>query len=169
MRNEFPQIGGHFEVIHHSQLINQLLDEGRIALDPSSAIARGKVTYHDPCYLGRYNEVYEEPRTAIGMLPGAELTEMRRNRNKSFCCGGGGGRMFMEETRGSRINQARVREAVDTGAELLCAACPFCMTMFEDGIRGVGVEETFKVMDLAEIVAGSLADTSAPVAAVSHD
>ena len=93
-------------------------------------------------------------------MPGVELTEMGRNRNKSFCCGGGGGRMFMEETRGSRINQARVNEALDTGAEVLCAACPFCMTMFEDGIRGVGKEEEFKVLDLAEIVAGSMVKPS---------
>ncbi|MEZ4571151.1 MAG: (Fe-S)-binding protein [Thermomicrobiales bacterium] len=115
------------------------------------------MTYHDPCYLGRYNGVYDAPRDAVSAMPGANLVEMRRNRNKSFCCGGGGGRMFMEEQRGSRINQARVQEAIDTGAELLCAACPFCMTMFEDGIRGVGADDTFQVLDLAEIVAGSMA------------
>ena len=154
--NEYPQIGGNFEVVHHSQLINQLIDEGRITLDPDSAIAQGKVTYHDPCYIGRYNGVYDEPRDAISALPGIELIEMGRNRNKSFCCGGGGGRMFMEETRGTRINQARVTEAIDTGAEVLCAACPFCMTMFEDGIKGVGAEETFAVKDLAELVAASM-------------
>lgn len=156
IKNEFPQIGGNYEVIHHSQLINQLIEEGRIQIDPESSMARGKVTYHDPCYLGRYNQVYDEPRSAVAAMPGVELTEMERNRNKSFCCGGGGGRMFMEETRGSRINQARVTEAIETGAEVLCAACPFCMTMFEDGIRGVGKEEEFKVLDLAEIVAGSM-------------
>ncbi|HUZ01384.1 MAG TPA: (Fe-S)-binding protein, partial [Thermomicrobiaceae bacterium] len=105
----------------------------------------------------RYNGVYDAPRGVIGALPGVELTEMRRNRNRSFCCGGGGGRLFMEETRGTRINQARVREAMNTGAELLAAACPFCMTMFEDGIHGVGAEEQFRVLDIAEIVAGSLA------------
>jgi Fe-S oxidoreductase len=154
--NEFPQIGGNYEVVHHSQLISQLIAEGRIQLDPESAIARGKVTYHDPCYLGRYNKVFDEPRSVVTALPGAELSEMRRNRNKSFCCGGGGGRMFMEENSGSRINQARVREAIDTGAEMLAAACPFCMTMFEDGIRGVGAEETFKVRDIAELVAGAM-------------
>ena len=159
LRNEYPQVGGHYEVIHHSQLIDQLIAEGRITLDPNSALARGKVTYHDPCYLGRYNGVYDAPRGVIGALPGAELTEMRRNRSKSFCCGGGGGRLFMEETRGTRINQARVREAMNTGAELLAAACPFCMTMFEDGIHGVGAEEQFRVLDIAEIVAGSLAGT----------
>lgn len=154
--NEFPQIGGRFDVVHHSELINQLISEGRIQIDPDSAMARGKVTYHDPCYLGRYNGVYDAPREAVSAMPGVELVEMGRNRNKSFCCGGGGGRMFMEETTGQRINQARVREALDTGAEMLCAACPFCMTMFEDGIRGVGAEDSFKVQDLAEIVAGSM-------------
>src|SRR5690606_18081191 len=156
IKNEFPQIGGNYEVIHHSQLINQLIAEGRITLDPNSALARGAVTYHDPCYLGRYNGEYDAPREALAALPGLELREMRRNRNTSFCCGGGGGRLFMEETRGTRINQARVREAMDTGAELLAAACPFCMTMFEDGIHGVGAEESFKVLDIAEIVAGSM-------------
>jgi Fe-S oxidoreductase/nitrate reductase gamma subunit len=156
LANEFPQIGGHYDVVHHSQLISQLLEEGRIRLDPDSAIARGKVTYHDPCYLGRYNKVYDEPRSVVSALPGVELTEMARNRNKSFCCGGGGGRMFMEETRGSRINQNRINEAIDTGAEMLAAACPFCMTMFEDGIRGVGAEESFQVRDIAELVAASM-------------
>lgn len=156
IKNEYPQIGGNYEVIHHSQLISQLIDEGRIRLDPESVVARGKVTYHDPCYLGRYNKVFEDPRNVVTSLPGAELTEMRRNRNTSFCCGGGGGRMFMEERTGTRINQARVREAVETGAEMLAAACPFCMTMFEDGIRGVGAEETFQVRDIAELVAESL-------------
>ena len=156
IKNEFPQIGGSYEVIHHSQLISQLIDEGRIKLDPDSAVARGKVTYHDPCYLGRYNSVFDDPRNVVASLPGSELAEMRRNRETSFCCGGGGGRMFMEESTGSRINQARVREAIETGAELLAAACPFCMTMFEDGIRGVGVEETFKVRDIAELVADAM-------------
>ncbi len=154
--NEFPQIGGNFEVVHHSQLIDQLLDEGQIRLDPESDVAQGKVTFHDPCYIGRYNDIYDEPRDVVTALPGVDLVEMGRNRNRSFCCGGGGGRMFMEETRGTRINQARVQEAIDTGATTLCAACPFCMTMFEDGIKGVGAEETFAVKDLAELVAGAM-------------
>lgn len=156
IRNEYPQLGGEYEVIHHSQLISSLLAEGRIRMDPDSALARGKVTYHDPCYLGRYNGVYDDPRGVVEALPGVQLTEMRRNRNKSFCCGGGGGRLFMEETRGRRINQDRVREALDTGAEVLAAACPYCMTMFEDGIRGVGAEESFKVRDIAELVAADM-------------
>ncbi len=164
IKNEFPQIGGDYEVVHHSQLISQLIDEGHIRLDPESVVARGKVTYHDPCYLGRYNKVFDDPRNVVSSLPGANLVEMRRNRNTSFCCGGGGGRMFMEESTGTRINQARVREALATDAEVLAAACPFCMTMFEDGIRGVGVEETFKVRDIAELVAESMINPKIAVA-----
>lgn len=156
IKNEFPQIGGRYEVVHHTQLINELIFSRKITLDPTSPLAQGKVTYHDPCYLGRYNGEYDAPRAALSAIPGLELTEMGRNRNQSFCCGGGGGRMFMEETRGTRINQARVREAMETGATLLAASCPFCMTMFEDGIHGVGAEETFDVRDIAEIVADSM-------------
>jgi Fe-S oxidoreductase/nitrate reductase gamma subunit len=158
IKNEYPAIGGNYEVVHHSELISQLIAEGRIALDPASEIARGKVTYHDPCYLGRYNSVYDDPRSVVSALPGAELTEMPRNRNHSFCCGGGGGRLFMEETRGSRINRARVTEALDTGAEILAASCPFCMTMFEDGINGVEANDRLQVRDIAELVAAALAE-----------
>lgn len=156
IKNEFPQIGGNFQIVHHSELISQLIAEDRIRLDPESAVARGKVTYHDPCYLGRYNSVYDEPRSIVSALPGVELTEMPRNRNQSFCCGGGGGRLFMEETRGTRINQARITEAIETGAEMLAASCPFCMTMFEDGINGVGANDTFQVRDIAELVAAAM-------------
>jgi Fe-S oxidoreductase/nitrate reductase gamma subunit len=159
IKNEYPEIGGNYEVVHHSELISQLIAEGRIALDPASDIARGKVTYHDPCYLGRYNSVYDDPRSVVSALPGAELTEMPRNRNHSFCCGGGGGRLFMEETRGSRINRARVTEALDTGAEILAASCPFCMTMFEDGINGVEANDRLQVRDIAELVAAALVET----------
>jgi Fe-S oxidoreductase/nitrate reductase gamma subunit len=156
IKNEYPQIGGNYEIVHHSELINQLIAEGHIKLDPASEVARGKVTYHDPCYLGRYNNVYDDPRGVVNALPGAELTEMRRNRNTSFCCGGGGGRLFMEETRGSRINRNRVEEALETGAEVLAASCPFCMTMFEDGILGVGASEQLQVRDIAELVAAAM-------------
>lgn len=156
IRNEFPQLGGNYDVVHHSQLIADLITSGRLTLDQGSALARGKVTYHDPCYLGRYNGVYDAPRSVVTALPGAELAEMPRNRNASFCCGGGGGRAFMEERRGSRINQERSREALETGAEVLAAACPFCMDMFEDGIGGIGASEKLRVLDIAELVADSL-------------
>lgn len=154
--NEYPEIGGHYEVVHHSQLINELIGSGKIRLDPGSDLMQGKVTYHDPCYLGRYNKEYEAPRGVVTSLPGAQMVEMGRNRNHSLCCGGGGGRMFMEETRGRRINQTRVQEAIDTGASTLAAACPFCMTMFEDGINGVGAEDSFEVKDIAELVAEAM-------------
>jgi Fe-S oxidoreductase len=143
-------------VIHHSQLINELIGSGKIRLDPGSDMMKGNVTYHDPCYLGRYNKEYEAPRTVVQSLPGSTMVEMPRNRNTSLCCGGGGGRMFMEETRGTRINQTRVQEAIDTGARTLAAACPFCMTMFEDGINGVGAEDHFEVKDIAELVYDSM-------------
>jgi Fe-S oxidoreductase len=156
IKNEYPQIGGHYDIVHHSELISQLIAEKRITLDPASDVASGKVTYHDPCYLGRYNKVYDDPRSVVSALPGAELTEMGRNRNQSFCCGGGGGRLFMEETRGSRINQARVSEALETGATTLAASCPFCMTMFEDGINGVGANDRLQVRDIAELVAAAM-------------
>lgn len=159
IKNEYPQIGGNYEIVHHSELISGLIAEGRIKLDPASEVARGKVTYHDPCYLGRYNSVYDDPRSVVSALPGAELTEMGRNRNTSFCCGGGGGRLFMEETRGSRINRNRVEEALGTGAEVLAASCPFCMTMFEDGILGVGASEQLQVRDIAELVAAAMVIT----------
>ena len=132
IKNEYPEIGGNYEVVHHSELISQLIAEGRITLDPASDVARGKVTYHDPCYLGRYNSVYDDPRSVVSALPGAELTEMGRNRNQSFCCGGGGGRLFMEETRGSRINRARVTEALETGAEDPRRLLP----LLHDDVRG---------------------------------
>jgi Fe-S oxidoreductase/nitrate reductase gamma subunit len=161
--NEFPLLGGRYEVVHHSQLIAQLLAEKRIRLDPASPLVQGTVTYHDPCYLGRYNRVFDEPRTALTSLPRLRLAEMPRNRNHSFCCGGGGGRMFMEETRGTRINQARVAEAKSTGATVLAAACPFCMTMFEDGVRGAGLDGDLQVLDLAELVAAALEGASSEV------
>ncbi|MBI4188915.1 MAG: 4Fe-4S dicluster domain-containing protein [Betaproteobacteria bacterium] len=156
IRNEYPQLGGNYEVVHHSQLIAELIASGRLTLDAASSLAQGKVTYHDPCYLGRYNSVYDEPRNVLGALPATDLTEMPRSRNHSFCCGGGGGRAMMKEQRGIRINQERVREALNTGAQMVAAGCPFCMSMLEDGIVGVDAASKLRVHDLAELVAGSL-------------
>ena len=161
IRNECPQLGGNYEVIHHSQLIAELIAGGRLTVDAASALAQGKVTYHDPCYLGRYNGVFDEPRDVIDALPGADLTEMPRNRKQSFCCGGGGGRAMMKEQSGTRINQERVREALSTGAGVVATACPFCTGMLEDGIGGVNADSRLRVLDLAELVAGSL-QTSPP-------
>jgi Fe-S oxidoreductase len=154
IKNEYPQLGGNYDIVHHSVYIDTLIASGKLSLP--HGFDRRKLTYHDPCYMGRYNDVYDEPRRVLSGLNQDGVTEMRRHRNKSFCCGGGGGRAFMEEKIGKRINQVRVNEALETQAEVLAAACPFCITMFEDGITGVEAEEKIKVEDIAEIIARAL-------------
>ncbi len=148
--NEYPQLGGDYEVVHHTTYINSLLADQTITLP--EGFDQRKLTYHDPCYIGRYNDVYDEPRRVLNVLNSKGVTEMHRNRKKSFCCGGGGGRAWMEETIGERVNQARINEALETGAEVLAAACPFCITMFDDGIKGVEAEEKMQIEDISEIV-----------------
>ncbi len=152
--NEYPQLGGDYEVVHHTVFIDKLLADEKISL-PEDFDQR-KLTYHDPCYIGRYNDVYDEPRRVLTVLNSTGVTEMQRNRNKSFCCGGGGGRAWMEEKIGKRVNQTRMQEALDTGAEVLAAACPFCITMFDDGIKGLEAEDKMQIEDIAEIVAKAL-------------
>ncbi|MAT39681.1 MAG: Fe-S oxidoreductase [Ectothiorhodospiraceae bacterium] len=147
--NEFPQFGGDYEVIHHSQLIDDLIDRGIIKLTEES---RRKVTYHDSCYMGRYNDSYDEPRNSLMTVPGMEVVEMPRNKEKGLCCGAGGGRMFMEETVGKKVNIERTEEALDTGAETVAAECPFCLTMLTDGVKEKGRLEEVDVKDIAEIV-----------------
>ena len=154
IKNEYTQVGGDYDVIHHTVFIEQLLSDEKIKLP--EGFDRRKLTYHDPCYVGRYNDVYDEPRRVLTVLNSNGVTEMGRNRNKSFCCGGGGGRVWMEEKVGQRINQTRVNEALETKAEVLAAGCPFCITMFEDGIKGVEAEEKMKVEDISEILARAL-------------
>nr|BBH92707.1 Fe-S oxidoreductase [Thermogemmatispora argillosa] len=163
IKNEYPQLGGHYEVVHHSVFIDRLIKEGRLRLP--EGFDHRKLTYHDPCYVGRYNGVYDEPRRVLTVLNSNGVTEMRRNRNKSFCCGGGGGRAWMEERIGKRVNQTRVNEALETGAEVLAAACPFCIMMFEDGVKGVEAEERLQVEDIAEIVARALEEAATTSAA----
>ncbi|WP_069803085.1 (Fe-S)-binding protein [Thermogemmatispora onikobensis] len=163
IKNEYPQLGGHYEVIHHSVFIDRLIKEGRLQLP--TGFDQRKLTYHDPCYVGRYNGVYDEPRRVLTVLNSNGVTEMRRNRNKSFCCGGGGGRAWMEERLGKRVNQTRVNEALETEAEVLAAACPFCIMMFEDGVKGVEAEERLQVEDIAEIVARALEEAATPAPA----
>jgi Fe-S oxidoreductase len=150
IQNEYPQLGGDYEVVHHTTFINDLLANQTITLP--QGFDHRKLTYHDPCYIGRYNDVYDEPRRVLNVLNSKGVTEMHRNRNKSFCCGGGGGRAWMEETIGERVNQTRVNEALETGASVLAAACPFCITMFDDGIKGVEAEEKMRTEDISEIV-----------------
>jgi Fe-S oxidoreductase len=154
LKNEYPQLGGNYEVVHHTVFIDRLISTGQLRLP--EGFDRRKLTYHDPCFIGRWNDVYDEPRRVLNVINGDGVTEMRRNRNRSFCCGGGGGRVWMEENIGKRINNTRVEEALETGAEAMAAACPFCITMFEDGIKGVGAQERFAVEDIAEILARAL-------------
>ncbi|HVB75906.1 MAG TPA: (Fe-S)-binding protein [Ktedonobacteraceae bacterium] len=154
IKNEYPQLGGNYEVVHHTAFIDKLLSDEKITL-PADFDER-KLTYHDPCYIGRYNDIYDEPRRVLTVLNTNGVTEMRHHRNKSFCCGGGGGRAWMEEKIGKRVNQTRVNEALETGAEVLAAACPFCITMFDDGVKGVEAEEKLQVEDIAEIVARAI-------------
>jgi Fe-S oxidoreductase len=154
IKNEYPQLGGDYEVVHHTVFIDRLLADEKITL-PEDFDER-KLTYHDPCYIGRYNDIYDEPRRVLSVLNTNGVTEMRRHRNKSFCCGGGGGRAWMEEKIGKRVNQTRVNEALETGAEVLAAACPFCITMFDDGIKGVEAEDKLQIEDISEIVARAI-------------
>jgi Fe-S oxidoreductase len=151
LKNEYPQFDGHFEVIHHADFFAQLVREGR--LKPQEALAQ-KITYHDSCYLGRHNNLYEAPRHIVASLPGAEAVEMARTRVESFCCGGGGGHMWVEENPGKRVNQERAIEAEATGAKIVATACPLCLQMFEDGIGAVpaAAEREMKVYDVAELL-----------------
>ncbi|MDQ6695823.1 MAG: (Fe-S)-binding protein, partial [Chloroflexota bacterium] len=153
IKNEYPDFGGNYDVVHHSEFIDYLIKEGRITLANKVEQA---VTYHDPCYLGRYNDVYDAPRAVLEAIPGVELKEMKRTRNNALCCGAGGGRMWIEEHNGKRMNQNRMQDALDTGAGTLAAACPFCTSMFEDGIKGKDAGNQIRLMDLSELVALSM-------------
>ncbi|GAV22676.1 heterodisulfide reductase-related iron-sulfur binding cluster [Carboxydothermus pertinax] len=152
LKNDYPQLGGNYEVIHHSELIAKLLAENKIKLNSKD---NRRFTYHDSCYLGRYNRVFNEPREVLRNV-GIQLTEMHRNKETSFCCGAGGGRMWMEETLGERINVERTRQALATNPEGIAVNCPYCLTMLEDGIKAFDKTEEVKVYDIAELVAEKL-------------
>ena len=149
LKHEYPQMGGNYEVIHHAQFIDQLLKQGKIKLKKS---LEGGLTYHDPCYLGRYNNIFEEPRSILRSVSKGGLKELERHGRESFCCGAGGGRMWMEETIGKRIYLERSEEMVRQNVSNVAVGCPFCMTMIEDGMKEMGKEEEIKIMDIAEIV-----------------
>ncbi|MCI0634969.1 MAG: 4Fe-4S dicluster domain-containing protein [Actinobacteria bacterium] len=155
LRNEYPDYGGRFEVIHHSQLIARLVEEGR--LRPGSPV-EATVAYHDPCYLGRHNGVYEDPRSAIASVPGVRTVEMPRHAERALCCGAGGARMWMEERIGKRINQERMDEAASTGADTVGVACPYCLIMLDDGARTSGIQTS--VVDIAQLLARSVSPSS---------
>ncbi len=167
LKNEYPDFGGSYEVVHHTQLLSRLVAEGRLA--PEREVAK-TVTYHDPCYLGRHNDVYEAPRAVVDTIAGLEKVEMPRCRNQGFCCGAGGARMWMEETIGKRVNHERIDEALAQSPDLVSTACPFCMVMLDDAVtdkaaRGELAEGQVSVVDVAQILSQSLL----PLAAVNGD
>jgi predicted flap endonuclease-1-like 5' DNA nuclease len=146
--NEYPQLGGHYEVVHHTQLLEQLIASGQ--LDVSRATLEERITYHDSCYLGRHNDVYLAPRKVVGSIKGIQVVEMQRSGTTGMCCGAGGARMWMEESIGTKVNDERAMEAISTGASRVATACPFCYIMLDDGVKGAGVDEDqVKVADLS--------------------
>lgn len=156
LKNEYPELGGTYEVIHHATFLQQLIDEGKIKMIEGGAFKGKKITYHDSCYLGRANNIYEAPRKVLEALD-VELVEMKRCRSNGLCCGAGGAQMFKEEEKGDiRINTERTREAIETGASVIAANCPFCMTMLTDGVKTNEKEEQVKVLDIAEMIAASM-------------
>jgi Fe-S oxidoreductase/nitrate reductase gamma subunit len=148
LKNEYPQLGGNYEVVHHSELLEQLIATGQ--LDMTNASLDDRITYHDSCYLGRHNDVYMAPRKVVGSIKGVQIVEMPRNGTKGMCCGAGGARMWMEESIGTKVNDERAREALSTGASRVATACPFCYIMLDDGVKAAGADEdTVKVADIA--------------------
>ncbi|RYY82725.1 MAG: (Fe-S)-binding protein [Chitinophagaceae bacterium] len=156
-KNEYPVLGGTYEVVHHTTYLNELIQAGKIRMKEGESFKGRKITYHDSCYLGRGNDIYEAPRQVLEALD-AELIEMKRCRKNGLCCGAGGAQMFKEEEKGDiRINLERSNEAIDTGASIVAAACPFCNTMLTDGVKNAEKEESVQVLDVAELVARSMA------------
>jgi len=153
LKNEYPQYGGEFEVLHHTQIIAQLLKENKIK---SGCMNGEKLAYHDSCYLGRHNDIYEQPRDILHNISPKKLLEMDRSRNNGFCCGGGGGRYWMEEKVGQRISEMRIEQVMQTGTDVIATACPYCLQMFIDAIKAKGAEETLRAVDVAELLAAQL-------------
>ena len=156
LKNEYPALGGNYEVIHHTVFLQQLIDEGKIKMKEEGAFKGKRITYHDSCYIGRANNIYEAPRQVLEALD-VELIEMKRSRSYGLCCGAGGAQVFKEEEKGSiRINEERSREAINTGAKVIASNCPYCMMMLNDGVKANGREESVEVIDLAELIAESM-------------
>lgn len=155
LKNEYPELGGNYDVIHHSTFLQQLINEGKIKMQEGGSFKGKKITYHDSCYIGRANQIYEAPREVLAALD-ADLVEMKRCRTTGLCCGAGGSQMFKEPEPGRKdINVERTEEALATGATTIAVACPFCMTMLSDGVKNKEREADVKVLDLAELIAQS--------------
>ena len=154
LKNEYPELGGNYEVIHHTQLIQDLINTGKLTIE--GGVFKGKkITFHDPCYLGRANDVYEAPRALIEKLD-AELVEMKRCKTNGLCCGAGGAQMFKEAEKGNKeINIERTEDALETSASIIATGCPFCNTMMTDGVKNFEKEEEIKVLDVAELIANA--------------
>lgn len=156
LKNEYPELGGTYDVIHHASFLQTLIDEGKIVMKEEGVFKGKKITYHDSCYLGRANNIYEAPRKVLEAMDVA-LVEMKRCKSKGLCCGAGGAQMFKEEEQGDvRINIERSNEALETGASVIAAACPFCNTMLSDGVKNKDKENEVAVLDIAELVAASI-------------
>lgn len=155
LRNEYPALGGSYEVIHHTAFLQQLINDGRIKIKEGGSFKGKRITYHDSCYLGRANGIYEAPRAVLEALD-AELVEMKRCRTRGLCCGAGGAQMFKEEEKGTlRINQERTKDMVEANAQIVASACPFCMTMLTDGVKEKDLQEKIQVLDIAELIAAA--------------
>ena len=152
LKNEYPALGGNYEVIHHSEYLQQLINDGKVKIEGGGTFKGKKITFHDSCYLGRANDIYEAPRAVLEALD-IELVEMKRCKTKGLCCGAGGGQMFKEPEKGKKdINIERIEEALATGADTIAVGCPFCMVMMTDGVKNKEKEESVKVYDLAELI-----------------
>lgn len=156
LKNEYPELGGKYEVVHHATYLQELINAGKIKIKEGGIFKGRKITFHDSCYLGRANQIYEAPRKVLEALD-AELVEMKRCRSNGLCCGAGGAQMFKEEEKGTtRVNLERTDEAIETGASIIAAACPFCNTMMTDGIKTKEKEDSMQVLDIAELIAKEL-------------
>lgn len=154
-KNEYPALGGNYDVLHHSTFLQQLINEGKVKMQEKGEFKGKRITYHDSCYLGRANDIYEAPRNVLEQLD-ADLVEMRRCKSKGLCCGAGGAQVFKDAEKGNKeVHHERAEEALRTGASVVAAACPFCMTMLSDGVKHYEKEKEVKVLDLAELVVQS--------------
>lgn len=155
LKNEYPELGGNYEVLHHATLLQQLINEGRLKVKDGGAFKGKRITFHDSCYLGRANGIYEAPRQVLEALD-ADLVEMKRSKAKGLCCGAGGAQMFKEAEKGNKeVNIERIEDALETQPDVVAAACPFCMTMLTDGVKNKEKESSIKVYDIAELIAGT--------------